>query len=62
MTVTGDARVPMAQVQAMFAGKATPDDVLAAAHGGNPRPAELRSPRANIACACSVVYRFCLSR
>jgi lipoprotein NlpI len=29
--ITGDARIPMAQVQQLFAGKATPDDVLAAA-------------------------------
>jgi lipoprotein NlpI len=29
--VTGDERVPMAQVQQMFAGKATPEGVLAAA-------------------------------
>jgi lipoprotein NlpI len=29
--ITGDQRVPMAQVQQLFAGKATPDDVLAAA-------------------------------
>jgi lipoprotein NlpI len=32
--VTGDARVPMAQVQQMFAGQATPEDVLAAADAG----------------------------
>jgi lipoprotein NlpI len=30
--VTGDARVPMAQVQQLFAGKATEQDVLAAAN------------------------------
>jgi lipoprotein NlpI len=40
--VTGDARVPMAQVQLLFAGKATPEDVLAAANAGNPGEAELR--------------------
>ena len=40
--VTGDPRVPMAQVQALFAGKATPDDVLAAANAGNPAEAERR--------------------
>jgi lipoprotein NlpI len=40
--VSGDARVPMAQVQLLFAGKATPDDVLGAAKAGNPSEAELR--------------------
>jgi lipoprotein NlpI len=40
--VTGDTRVPMAQVQALFAGKATPDDVLAAAKAGNPGEGALR--------------------
>jgi lipoprotein NlpI len=40
--VSGDDRVPMAQVQALFAGKATPDDVLAVARAGNPPEAQLR--------------------
>jgi lipoprotein NlpI len=41
--VTGDARVPMAQVQALFAGKATADDVLAAARAGEVPPAPRRA-------------------
>ena len=40
--VAGDRRVPMAQVQLLFAGRATPDDVLAAVKAGNPAEAELR--------------------
>jgi lipoprotein NlpI len=39
--VTGDARIPMAKVQELFAGKATPDDVLAAARANNPSPPQL---------------------
>jgi lipoprotein NlpI len=35
--ITGDARVPMTQVQSLFAGKATPQDVLKAAEAGEPR-------------------------
>jgi len=35
--ITGDSRVPMAQVQSLFAGKATPQDVLKAAEGGDPK-------------------------
>jgi len=38
--ITGDTRIPMAQVQQLFAGKATPDDVLAAAKAA---PAKLPS-------------------
>lgn len=34
-----DARVPMAQVHQLFAGKATPDDVLAAARNAPPQSA-----------------------
>jgi lipoprotein NlpI len=34
--VTGDARIPMAKVQELFAGKATPEDVLAAASVNTP--------------------------
>lgn len=41
--VSGDARVPMAQVQKLFAGEATPADVLAAAKTGDPPPEQLRS-------------------
>ena len=40
--VTGDARVPMAQVQQLFAGKATTEDVMAAARKAGPGPAEQR--------------------
>lgn len=34
--IQGDARVPMMQVHALFAGKATPDDVMKAAEAGSP--------------------------
>jgi lipoprotein NlpI len=37
-----DRRVPMTEVYALFAGKATPDDVLKAARAGNPSKEELR--------------------
>ena len=40
--VKGDERVPMAQVQELFAGAKTPDDVLAAAKAGKPGPDALR--------------------
>src|SRR4051794_20755026 len=40
--VKDDARVPMAQVQALYAGKATADDVMAAAKAGNPDAEPLR--------------------
>ncbi len=36
-----DGRVPMMQVHALFAGKAKPAEVLAAAKAGDPTPAEL---------------------
>jgi len=36
-----DARVPMMQIHALFADKAKPEDVLAAAKNGTPPPAEL---------------------
>ncbi len=39
--IEGDARVPMAQVHALFAGKARPEDVLAAARAGDPSPDRL---------------------
>lgn len=39
--IQGDGRVPMMEVHALFAGKAKPEDVLAAARAGNPPPAEL---------------------
>jgi lipoprotein NlpI len=35
-----DARVPMMDVYSLYAGKAKPEDVLAAARAGNPTPAE----------------------
>jgi lipoprotein NlpI len=34
--ISGDSRVPMKEVHALFAGKATPEDVLTAAQGGKP--------------------------
>ena len=34
--IEGDPRVPMAQIHSLFAGKAKPEDVLAAAKAGNP--------------------------
>ena len=34
--VTGDPRIPMAKIQQLFAGNATPDDVLAAARAAQP--------------------------
>jgi lipoprotein NlpI len=39
--VERDARVPMMQIHALFAGKAKPEDVLAAAKADNPPPAQL---------------------
>jgi lipoprotein NlpI len=39
--IEGDARVPMAQVHTLFAGKARPEDVLAAARAGDPPPDRL---------------------
>ena len=39
--IEGDARVPMAQVHALFATKAKPEDVLAAAKAGDPPPDRL---------------------
>ena len=40
--ISGDARVPMAEVHALFAGKAEPADVLAAARAGEPGADELK--------------------
>ena len=40
--IQGDARVPMAQVHALFAGQGKPEDVLAAARAGDPSPERLR--------------------
>lgn len=39
--IDGDARVPMAQVHALFAAKAKPEDVLSAAKAGDPSPDRL---------------------
>lgn len=39
--IEGDGRVPMMQVYALFAGKGTPENVLAAAGAGNPSSKEL---------------------
>lgn len=41
LKIKDDPRVPMMQVYAMFAGRAQPADVLAAAQGGEPSPEEL---------------------
>ena len=41
--IKGDGRVPMAQVQKLFAGKLEPKDVLDAANAGDPSPDELRN-------------------
>jgi lipoprotein NlpI len=41
--IEGDARVPMMQVHALFAGRAKPEDVLAAARAGEPAAQELQS-------------------
>lgn len=40
--IKGDGRVPMTQVHALFAGKATVEEVLAAAKAGEPTPEQLR--------------------
>jgi len=40
--VKEDARVPMLQIHALFAGKAEPADVLRAAHAGGPTASELQ--------------------
>jgi len=39
--ITGDARVPMMEVHALFAGKLKPEDILKAATAGNPPAARL---------------------
>ena len=41
--IKGDGRVPMAQVQKLFAGKLEPKDVLDAANAGDPAPDDLRN-------------------
>jgi lipoprotein NlpI len=40
--VVGDARIPMAEVQKLFAGEATDEDVIQAATAGNPDPDEVK--------------------
>lgn len=42
LPVDGDRRVPMKTIHALFAGKATPEDVLRAADEGAPDPEQLR--------------------
>ena len=42
MKITGDSRVPMMQIYALFAGKSSAEEVLAAARAGNPPPAVLK--------------------
>jgi lipoprotein NlpI len=42
LKIDHDARVPMMEIYALFAGRAGPKDVLAAAEAGSPSPAELR--------------------
>lgn len=39
--IRSDPRVPMMQIHALFAGRAAPEDVLAAARAANPSPARL---------------------
>ncbi|MSU62559.1 MAG: hypothetical protein EXS31_09205 [Pedosphaera sp.] len=41
--IEGDARVPMKQIHALFAGKATAQEVLAAAEAGSPTSDELKN-------------------
>jgi arylsulfatase A-like enzyme/lipoprotein NlpI len=41
--IKGDGRVPMAQVQKLFAGELEPKDVLDAANAGDPAPDDLRN-------------------
>lgn len=43
ITVEKDSRVPMREVQRLFAGKGTVDEIFAAAKAGEPAPAELRN-------------------
>lgn len=40
--ISGDTRVPMAEVHALFAGTGTPEAVLAAARAGDPEPEDLK--------------------
>ena len=42
LKIKNDRRVPMMEVYALFAGKAQPDAVLAAARAGDPSPDELK--------------------
>jgi lipoprotein NlpI len=42
LKIAQDRRVPMMQIYGLFAGKNSPDDVLAAANAGEPDKAELR--------------------
>jgi lipoprotein NlpI len=41
LRIQGDRRIPMSEIYDMFAGKATPDEVLRAAREGDPPAAQL---------------------
>jgi lipoprotein NlpI len=41
LPIRGDRRIPMSEIYGLFAGKATPDDVLRAARAGDPPAAQL---------------------
>ncbi|HQU41616.1 MAG TPA: tetratricopeptide repeat protein [Pirellulales bacterium] len=43
LKIKQDRRAPMMEIYALFAGQATPDQVLAAARSGDPPPDELRT-------------------
>jgi lipoprotein NlpI len=43
LKVKHDPRVPMTEIYALFAGRAKPEDVLAAAQAGSPKPDDLNS-------------------
>lgn len=43
LKIKQDPRVPMMEVYALYAGQATGDDVLAAAHAGSPSPEKLNT-------------------
>ena len=41
LPIRGDRRIPMSEIYDLFAGKATPEDVLRAARAGDPPAAQL---------------------
>ncbi|MCB1231887.1 MAG: hypothetical protein KDN19_16585 [Verrucomicrobiae bacterium] len=43
ITIDADPRVPMTEIWALYAGKGTAEEVIAAAHRGNPSEEELRN-------------------